>query len=329
MAEARAPRPLRTYILLRVIQGVPLILAVIIFTFLLIHLAPGDPATILAGEMAPPEFVQRIRVELGLDQPLYVQLVIYLSKVLQGDLGFSYSSREPVLFLIWSRLPNTVLLVGVQLIFAVLIGIIAGVVSSQRPYSVGDAAGTLAALAGYSVPVFWLGQILMLVFSLDLRLLPAQGMQSFTGQTGWIYNATDLIRHLILPSVSLAVYTTAIVFRFTRASMLDVLKQDFITMARSKGLRRRVVMYKHALRNGLIPIVTVIGLQMRYLVTGAVLTETVFGWPGLGRLTYDAILARDYPILLGIFIVITAAIIVVNIIVDITYAVVDPRVRYQ
>lgn len=291
---------------------------------------PGDPATILAGEEASEEVLELIRESYGLDKPTYEQLLIYMSRVLRGDLGYSYSYKAPVLDVIASRIQPTMLLIGTALTFALIIGVILGVIASTRPYSIVDNIATAIGVTFYSVPFFWLAQILLIVFSLSLGLFPTGGIMSlkvtWSGNTlGYIL---DRLHHLVLPAVTLAMWYIAAIFRLTRASMLEVLGQDYIVFARSKGLKERRVVYKHGLRNALFPVITVVGLYIGWAFAGVVFTETVFSWPGLGRLMYDSIYSRDYPVLMGMYIFISISILVTNLIVDVIYTILDPRIRY-
>lgn len=316
------------YILRRFLQAIPLILGIIIVNFSLIHLAPGDPIIALVGEsQVSPEFIAGVRKEYGLDQPLPVQLLYYVLGVLRGNFGYSFSFRQSVLGVILERVPATVLLMLVAIIYSTILGVVFGVVSSKKQYSRTDQFFTLLSLVGYSLPVFWLGQILLITLSLQFSLFPAQGMQSLreplTGVAYWL----DLLHHLVLPAFALGLSYLAINTRFTRASMIEVMSEDYIRSARAKGLSEGMVTYKHALRNALLPLVTMTGLNFGFLLTGAVLTETVFAWPGLGRLMYDSIYTRDYPVLMGMFIFISAGVILANLITDILYSVLDPRIR--
>jgi peptide/nickel transport system permease protein/oligopeptide transport system permease protein len=276
---------------------------------------PGDPAQVLAGQMASPEEIETIRKQLGLDRPVYEQYLSYFGRLARFDLGRSARTQNPVIEEIWARLPNTALLAVVAIGLACLFGIPAGVISAVRPYTWVDYVVTVGALFGISMPVFWLGLMLVVVFSVVLRWLPAGG----TG--GW--------QHVVLPSVTLASFVVAFIARMTRSTMLETLSLDYISTARSKGLRETVVVVKHALKNALIPIVTVVGLQFGLLLGGAVLTETVFAWPGIGRLIVDSILARDYPMIQGTILVFGLLYILVNLAVDLLYVVIDPRIRYE
>ena len=325
---SRELNSLLRYILRRFLQAIPLILGIIVVNFSLIHLAPGDPIIALVGEsQVSPEFIAGVRKEYGLDQPLPVQLLYYVLGVLRGNFGYSFSFRQSVLGVILERVPATVLLMLVAIIYSTILGVVFGVVSSKKQYSRTDQFFTFLSLIGYSLPVFWLGQILLITLSLKFSLFPAQGMQSLreplTGVAYWL----DLFHHLVLPAFALGLSYLAINTRFTRASMIEVMSEDYIRSARAKGLPEGMVTYKHALRNALLPLVTMTGLNFGFLLTGAVLTETVFAWPGLGRLMYDSIYTRDYPVLMGMFIFISAGVILANLITDILYSVLDPRIR--
>jgi len=318
------------YLAKRLVQLLPILLIILILNFILIHLAPGDPTLYLIGD-APvsEEFVAEVRARMGLDKPMLEQLWIYLASVAQGDLGYSFISRAPVLEVILARLPATLLLMGTQYVIAILVGVMLGAISARWQGSWVDTGATLFSVVGYAMPVFWLGQILMLVFALQLRWFPAQGMLSLRYDLTPFEMTVDILHHLVLPAVTLAFFNLALIVRLTRANMLQVLRLEYIIFARSKGLGERQVLFRHALRNAVLPVVTIIGLNIKTLVAGAVLTETVFAWPGLGRLTYDAIYARDYPVLMGMFLFIGLLVIIGNLITDLVYAWLDPRIRYQ
>lgn len=317
------------YVARRLAQAVPLVLAVIVLNFLIVHLAPGDPVNVLLGEYgATPEFRARIQHEYGLDQPVHTQLAVYLRRVLGGDLGYSLYFNQPVIRLILERLPATILLMATQLVVALVAGVALGVAAARRPYSVLDNVSTAAALIGYSMPVFWSGLLLILFFSTTLGLLPSGGMFSSREQMRGISAVWDLLRHLVLPSLTLGLVNLALYVRLTRASMLEVLSQDYVRTARAKGLGERRVMQYHALRNALLPVVTIIGIDLGRMIGGAVLTETVFAWPGIGTLTYTALQTRDYPVIIGAFLLTSVAVILANLLVDIMYGVLDPRIQY-
>jgi len=303
------------YVIKRLFSMIPVLVGISILLFFMLRMLPGDPAQVLAGQMASPEEIETIRKQLGLDRPVYEQYLSYLGRLVRLDLGRSARTQNPVIEEIWARLPNTALLAVVAIGLACLFGIPAGVISAVRPYTWVDYVVTMGALFGISMPVFWLGLMLVVVFAVVLRWLPAGG----TG--GW--------QHVVLPSVTLASFVVAFIARMTRSTMLETLSLDYISTARSKGLRETVVVVKHALKNALIPIVTVVGLQFGLLLGGAVLTETVFAWPGIGRLIVDSILARDYPVIQGTILIFGLLYILVNLAVDLLYVVIDPRIRYE
>jgi peptide/nickel transport system permease protein len=317
------------YVLMRLAQLLPIVFVIVVVNFFLIRLAPGDPIAYIIGDAAiSPEYVAELRSKLGLDDSLLRQLLIYLGNVAQGDFGYSFVSRQPVIEVILARLPATLLLMITQYVLAIAAGIMLGVISARRQGSGLDTAVTMISVVGYAMPVFWLGQMLMLIFANKLGWFPAQGMLSLRYDLGPFATAVDIAHHLVLPAVTLAFFNLALIARLTRANMLQVLRLEYVIFARSKGLGERAVVYKHALRNAVLPVVTVIGMNIKTLITGAVLTETVFAWPGLGRLTYDAIYARDYPVLMAMFIFVGLLVVLANLITDIAYAYLDPRIRF-
>ena len=303
------------YLIKRIFSTIPVLIGISLLLFFMLRMLPGDPAQVLAGQMATPEEIENIRHQLGLDRPIYEQYAAYLSRLARLDLGRSARTQNPVLDEIRARLPNTLLLAVVAIGLACIFGIPAGIISAVRPYSWIDYLVTISALFGMSMPVFWLGLMLVVVFSIILKWLPAGGTGSW--------------QHVVLPSITLAAFVVAFIARMTRSTMMETLSQDFTTTARSKGLQERVVVIKHALKNAMIPIITVVGLQFGLLLGGAVLTETVFAWPGLGRLIVDSILARDYPVIQGAILIFGLLYIMVNLVVDMIYALVDPRIRYD
>jgi len=311
----------------RIMLAIPLIFVVITINFIIVHTAPGDPTYILLGETATKEFVDAMRAKFGLDKPLYMQYVIYLSHVVQGDLGYSLLKSESVGALIMERLPATLLLIFSAMCISVLVGVFLGVTASKKPYSLKDNLATGVALFGVSTPTFWLGQMLLIAFAIYLGLFPVSGMKTLRIELTGLENVFDIVQHLVLPAVTLAAFHLAFITRLTRASMLEVLGQDFIITARSKGLDDRAVTYRHGLRNALLPVTTYVGLSIGILFAGAILTETVFGWPGMGSLLYDSLRSRDYPVLMGVFIFVSVMVIVSNLIVDILYGFLDPRIR--
>lgn len=282
--------------------------------FSIIRFIPGDPARAIAGVHASPQYIEQVRKELLLDEGLHIQYFVYMGNLLQGDMGRSTFTRRPVTVELMQRFPNTLLLAASAMVIASFIGLSAGIISATRRYSLFDNVSMLAALVGVAAPVFWLGVMFQLLFSVQLGWLPSGGIGTW--------------KHLVLPALTLGLATAALIARITRSSMLEVLRQDYITTARSKGLIERVVIYKHALKNALIPVVTVMGLQFGTLLGGAVLTETVFSWPGIGRLMVDSILARDYPVVQGAVLLLAVFFVLINLVVDIIYAFLDPRITY-
>jgi peptide/nickel transport system permease protein len=278
---------------------------------------------------ASPEYIDNLRKEFGLDQPLPMQLVAYLGKMASFDLGYSLRFREPVLDLILSRLPATLLLMGTALVVSSVIGIALGAMAARHPHSISDRSATFFALAGFSMPVFWIGQIVLILFSLQLGWFPTQGMYSLRAPSEGFGLWLDIAHHLALPALTYSFYHLALIYRLTRVKMEEVLTLDFITTARAKGVPEHRVVYGHALRNAVLPVITVIGLNFGFMLAGSVMTETVFAWPGMGRLLYEAIGARDYPVLMGLFVILSAMVILANVLTDVVYAFIDPRVTYR
>ena len=311
------------------VQIFPVMLFIAVINFVLIHSAPGDPAAALAGEGASQEFIEALRIDYGLDQPLINQLGTYLATLLQGDLGYSFGYRRPVLEIIVERLPATMLLVLASQIPAIVVGTLLGAYSARHYPSRIDSALTGVSLSLYAVPIFWSGLLLILVFAVWLRWLPASGMFSLQAPTEGLGRWLDIARHMALPSTALFLYTLPQYVRLTRASVIEIMREDFITTARAIGYSENVVFFRHALRNALLPAVTVAGLSLSFVFAGALLTETVFGWPGMGRLMYEGVLKRDYPLLMGVFFVTSALVLVVGILTDLLYAKLDPRVSYE
>ena len=334
---------MRRYALQRGLTAIPVLLGVSVLVFGFIHLIPGDPAVTMLGERATPEKVAEIRARLGLDRPLWEQYVHYVGRVIRGDLGVSIVRGDPVLTDLLRRFPATVELATAAIVVAVGLGIPIGVASAVWRNSVVDSLARLGALIGVSMPIFWLGVMLAWFFGVTLRVLPT-GFRLDTGaavvpwtnfvivdaalQGNWRV-LVDALRHLILPTLALATIPLAIVARMTRASMLEVLSREFIRTAEAKGLSQRAVILRHALRNALLPIVTVVGLQIGHLLAGAILTETIFSWPGIGLWVYESLEARDYAIVQGTSLFIAVIVVVVNLTTDLLYAVVDPRIRYD
>ncbi|MEP7105850.1 MAG: ABC transporter permease [Chloroflexota bacterium] len=304
-----------TYVARRVLVAIPTVFGVATVIFLLVRLLPGDPARTIAGVLASQADVERIRHQFGLDQPLYVQYVTYIVHLLTGDLGISTRTGEPVRQEILTRLPYTMELAAISTVISILLGVTLGVLAATRRGRPLDLAISAVAVFGLSMPVYWLGLMLIILFSIQLHVFPAAGAQDPLG--------------FVLPSITLALFSLALVARQSRSAMLEVLGQDYVRTARAKGAPMRTVLVKHALRNALLPVVTVIGLQFGALIGGAVLTETVFSWPGVGRLLVDSIFSRDYPVVQGVVLMLAVAFIFVNLLVDLLYAYVDPRIRYS
>jgi len=310
------------YIARRLLYAIPTLIGVTFVVFISVRLIPGDPAVAIAGERATPQLIAQVRQELGLDQPILTQYGRFMVKLVQGDLGTSLRTRLPVAPEVWRRLKQTLLLATASLVLASAVGMFLGIVSATRPYSLWDNAGMVVALLGVSTPVFWLGLMLIMLFSVELPRLLGLGQPIFppTGSGTW--------RHVVMPAITLAAYSTGIIARMTRSAMLDVVAHDYIRTARAKGVPERRITYRHALRNALVPVITVQGLQFGTLLGGAVLTESVFAWPGLGRYLVDAIFQRDYPVVQAAILVIAIGFIIINLVVDLLYALVDPRIRY-
>jgi peptide/nickel transport system permease protein len=310
------------YIVRRILATIPVMVVVAVFVFALLHLSPGDPAAIIAGDTATDADIAGIRAKLGLDQPIWIQFGTWVWGLLHGDLGISIFTNLPVIKLIQQRVEPTVALTLSTLLVSVAVAIPMGVLAAWRAGSWIDRVVMVFAVLGFSVPVFVLAYLLIYVFAIWLDLLPVQGYVSIA-QGFWPF-----LSHIILPSLALGMIYAALIARITRASMLDVLAQDYIRTAQAKGLANQQVLIGHALKNAAVPIVTIIGIGVALLISGVVVTETVFAIPGLGRLTVDAILRRDYPIIQGIILIFSAAYVVVNLLVDLSYTLLDPRIRY-
>lgn len=314
-----------SYILSRLFALILVLLGISVVVFLLLQLVPGDPALALLGPMATQENLADLRAGLGLDQPILVQYVRWFSKVIQGDFGTSIQQRTPVLPLLLERFWNTMILTVTAVLISTLIGIPAGVISATRQYSFFDRLSMLLALFGNSMPAFWLGLMSILIFGLRLRWFPASGMWPIVGD----HTLGALIHHLTLPAITLGISTAAVTARITRSSMLEVIRQDYIRTAHAKGLRSALVTRRHALKNALLPVLTVVGVQFGFLLGGAVITETVFSWPGLGLALYNAISVRDFPVVQGGVLIVATSFVLINLLVDLMYAWIDPRIHYQ
>ncbi|WP_407179009.1 ABC transporter permease [Bradyrhizobium sp. STM 3562] len=314
-----------------VAKFVGVVLVIATFNFILVHAAPGDPAQVIASQSgaADAKLLAQLRAEYGLDKPYPVQLAIYLKRVVTLDLGYSYRQQRPVRALIAERLPATLLLTATAFLIALTAGVVLGVLAGVRAGRWSDTLLTIVSLLLYAMPVFWLGLMLVLLFSVKLDWLPPFGYVTIGVEMSPLQRLGDIAAHLVLPATSLAAVYLAIYARLTRSSVIEVMHQDFIKTARSKGLTQGNIIARHILRNAILPVVTVAGMQAGALVGGAVVIETVFAWPGLGRLIYDAVLQRDYPVMLGIFLVMSVIVIVLNLITDAIYRLIDPRVALR
>ncbi|HOM12332.1 MAG TPA: ABC transporter permease [Rubrivivax sp.] len=317
------------YTLNHLLQGIALVLAVVVLNFLLVHAAPGDPVETIAGASGgmSDELKAQLRTQYGLDRPLPVQLGVYLGKVLQGDIGHSYFFNLPVSQLILDRLPATLLLVVTAVLASFLAGTAMGVLASRRPNGWLSQGITVLSLVGFAAPVFWTGMMLVILFASVWPIFPVSGLRSVDATATGLALLPDVLHHLVLPALTLALVYLAQYSRLSRASMLDVLGSDYIRTARAKGLADRVVLYKHALRNAVLPVVTVLGLQFGNVLAGAILVETVFNWPGLGRLAFESVLRRDYPAILGVLLFSSMVVVVMNLLTDLCYRLIDPRIK--
>jgi len=331
------------YIIRRILLLIPTLLGISIIIFLMMHITPGDPAELLLGERATEPALEAMRQHLGLNEPLYVQYGMFLKRLMKGDLGETIWTRQKVWIEVKQRFPATIELSLAAMLISTFLGLILGIISATKQYSVFDYLSMLGALVGVSMPIFWLGLVLMLIFSLNLGWLPMSGRLSVGIDLDSITNFyildalltrnwaafKDTLWHITLPAITLSTIPMAIVARMTRSSMLEVLRQDYIKTAKAKGLSPRVVVLKHALRNALIPVITVIGLMFGILLAGAILTETIFAWPGVGKWLYDAVLQRDYMVIQGGTLFVAGIFVIINVIVDVLYAVINPRISVQ
>ncbi len=313
----------------RVARAFPLVVLLLGFNFVMIHTAPGDPVAMLIGDAEAPELIETVRRDFGLDKSMPEQLIAYGSNIIRGNMGISYRYRLPVGGLITERLPATLLLMGSAFLISMLVGTILGVVAAVRRGTWLDSGLSVLALLGASVPVFWVGMLLLLAFAVNLRWLPLYGVSTVGFRADGIWDlVSDRVRHLILPSVTISVGQLALIFRVTRNRMIEELSKDYITQARAKGVPITRVWGVHALRNVALTLVTIAGLRIGVLFSGALLTEVVFAWPGIGQLMYGAMVGRDYPIVMGVFAMVVAVTVLANVVTDISYGFLDPRVRY-
>lgn len=331
------------YIIRRILMLIPVLIGVTILTFSLLHLIPGDPARSMLGEKASEEQLEILRQELGLNDPYLVQYGRFLGQVVQGDLGESIKSKEDITTEMMVKLPATVELTIFAMILAITVGVLAGTIAAVKQYSWFDNISMTGALFGVSLPIFWLGLMMILVFSVYFNILPPSGrltagieLNNITNfylldsiLTGNWLALKDAFMHLLMPGIALGTIPMAIIARMTRSSMLEVMKQDYIRTAQAKGLKKHLIVFQHALKNAFLPVLTVIGLQFGLLLGGAVLTETIFSWPGVGRYVYLAVLGRDYPIVQGTILIIAVIFVLVNLITDILYKYFDPRIKFE
>jgi peptide/nickel transport system permease protein len=331
---------------MRCLLVVPTVLGVVTLVFLLRFLSPGDPARLMLGEDATPEAVKTLRSDWGLDRPMIEQYLVYMGRLVQLDLGKSYKTGDPVIAEILSRFPATVELSILSILIASVLGVLAGVIAATKRNTVADYLAMVGSLVGVSIPIFWLGLMIIIVFSVGLNLFPTGGrlnsrmlMQAITGfyiVDGFLYIFKErtftyflsALHHIILPAIVLATVPLAVISRVTRSAMVEVMGQDYIRTARAKGLSKRIVVWRHALKNALLPIITIIGIQFGYNLAGAVLTESIFAWPGIGSWLYNAVLSRDYLAIQGGVVFVSVAFILINLLVDVMYAYVNPRIRY-
>ena len=320
---------LKSFVAKRTISAIPTVFLVLLIGFVAPRLAPGDPISVIAGDLAPPEVIESIRVKDGLTEPIYTQFFLYLGRVIRGDFGFSFAYRQSVLEVIFERVPATALLVSSSILFSLIVGIALASLSSRHLNSTLDKVLTSASMIGYSLPVFWLGQLLIYFFALELDLFPAGGMVDFRASNTGLSHLLDVLYHLTLPALNLGLIYTGLIARLTRAEMSEVLTYDFILTARAKGVPENKIISKHVLRNSLSPVATMTGVLFGLMFAGAIFTETIFSWPGLGRLLYDALFKRDYPVITAMFVLTSLTLIVANSVIDIIYSVIDPRIRVE
>lgn len=322
--------PLQRYIGRRILQSIPLCFGIILVSFALLKLTPGDLVDVMAGESggATAEYIEELRAAYGLDVPVHVQFARYVWGVLQFDLGYSFRQSMPVSDLILERLPATILLSVSALIIALAVGVTLGVFAARRRGTWIDEGISVLSTIGFAIPLFWVGLMFIVIFSINLRWLPSSGMASVGGPAGgWLVQAVDVLRHLVLPALTLSLFYLSIYVRLTRSAVLEVQELDFVRTARAKGLREWRIVVRHVLRNALLPIVTITGLQLGSVFSGTIVIETVFGWPGIGRLANDAVMSRDLQLLLGVFLFSTLMVVLINLLVDLVYVTLDPRVE--
>ena len=319
----------RRYVIRRLLQVLPAVASILVVTFLVVHAAPGDPVVAVAGESGNEEYYAFMREKFGLDRPLVTQFWTYSSNVLRGDMGVSFVQGQDVVDLILERVPATLLLMGSALLVSTVGGVVLGALAARRPFGPLDLSVSTGALIGYALPSFWLAQLAMLTIAFRTGWFPIQGMTDARADYSGLAHYMDVARHLVLPSLVLAASEVALITRIARTGILAEMDSDYITVAKAKGLSPTGALVHHALRNALLPVVTVVGTRIGFLFSGAVLVETVFGWPGLGRLVLSAAQTRDHPLLLGMVLVVAFSLVLANLLTDLVYARVDPRIRYR
>ncbi len=324
------------FVLRRLLAAIPLLIGIATLIFFVLNLAPGDPTAFYFNPNIPPEVIEQLRRNLGLDQPIHIRYARWLAAFLTGDFGYSFTQSRPVSAIVLDALPNTIILTGVSLVALFVIGIVIGIYQAVRQYSLGDSILSVTSLFFYSMPSFWLALMLMLIFSLKAHQWGWPIAFPPTGMTSVDYDflpfgaqVKDRLMHLVLPATTLTLALAAGVARYTRGQMLEVIRQDYIRTARAKGLPERTVILKHALRNSLIPVITLLGLYLPFLFSGAVFTEYIFAWPGMGRVIVDAIFQRDYPVVMATSFLFALLTVIGNLLADVLYAVADPRIRYD
>jgi peptide/nickel transport system permease protein len=326
-----SPIVLLRYLIRRLTQAIPIVFGIVVLNFLLLQLAPGDAADVLAGEAgsATPEYMVQLRARFGLDQPVYIQLLLYIGNVVTLNLGFSFRHNMPVLELILGRLWPTLLLMGTTLVVSVSVGVLLGLLAATRVHSWGDNLISILAIIAYATPLFWIGLMLIVLFSINLGWFPASGMETVAAfYEGWD-RVVDIAWHLVLPALTLSFFYLALYTRLMRATVLEQQGMDYVTTAEAKGLTERQITFRHILRNAILPVVTMIGIQLGSLLGGSVIVESVFGWPGLGLLAYQSLFARDFNLLLGIFFFSACLVVIVNLLVDLLYVALDPRIEIR
>ncbi|MBA2563951.1 MAG: ABC transporter permease [Gemmatimonadetes bacterium] len=321
---------MHAFILKRVLQALPLLLGVATLLFVILHLAPGDPTSVYFSPDIDPQVLEQMRRNLGLDQPIHVQYGRWLWSFMHGDFGHSFAQRRPVADVLADAIPNTLLLSAVAIVIIFVVGVLVGTVQAVRQYSFADNVATVVSFFFYSMPSFWFALMLMLLLSYKFQLLPASQMTSVSYEyLPPLEKVWDRLRHLVMPALALGIGTAAGVARYARGNLLEVIRQDYIRTARAKGLPERTVIFKHAMRNALIPVITLFGLYVPLLLGGAVLIETIYAWPGMGRVIVTAIFQRDYPVVMATTFLFSIFVILGNLLADVLYAVVDPRIRYD